>query len=68
VFVRPGAGAVPVAGRIARRYLRFGGVTSELGWPTATNFAIARGERVDFQHGYIRWIERTGRTRLTVTG
>jgi SpoIID/LytB domain protein len=68
VFGRPGAGTVPVTGKIARRYLRFGGVTSRLGWPTATNFAIPRGERVDFQHGYIRWIKKTGRTRLTVTG
>jgi SpoIID/LytB domain protein len=64
-----GTGAVPVIGKpINARYLQAGGVRSRLGWPVRTNRKTARGERVDFQHGFIVYLADTHRTRLRITG
>lgn len=68
VYSRPSTGTVPVLGAIATRYLSEGGVWSDLGWPTETNFAITGGERVNFEHGYITWSRKAGTTKVQVTG
>ena len=68
VYTNPGTGTVPVLGRIAERYLLVGGVWSDLGWPTETNFDVAGGQRVNFQHGYITWSRKDDRTQVSVTG
>ncbi len=67
IFSSERTGTVPVMGKIAKRYLRVGGLRSGLGWPTRGNFDIKRGERVNFQHGYIKWIASTNRTRMRIT-
>ena len=66
VYSNRATGTVPLIGRIAKRYLRYGGVTSDLGWPTGTNFNIPRGERADFEHGYIAYFKDTNTTRVRV--
>jgi len=66
IYTNRGTGTVPLVGRVARRYLRYGGVKSALGWPTATNFNTPRGERANFEHGYIAWFKDTHRTRVHV--
>jgi stage II sporulation protein D len=67
VFSSERTGTVAVAGKIARRYLRFGGVGSELGWPVRGNVETRRGEKVEFEHGVIRWYADSNRTRLRIT-
>jgi uncharacterized protein with LGFP repeats len=57
--------AVAVVRRaVVRRYVRAGGVNSELGWPTRTNVRTRTGERVRFQHGVIVWNRTTHRTAV----
>jgi SpoIID/LytB domain protein len=68
VYANPDTGTVPVIGLIGERYRSVGGVGSDLGWPTRTNFATTGGERVNFEHGYITWSKSTNRTQLRVTG
>lgn len=60
-------GTVPVLGEIAERYLDEGGLRSGLGWPTRSNYEIARGERVDFEHGWIKYLSDTGTTKVRRT-
>ena len=64
IYSHRGTGTVPLLGRIADRYLRLGGVGSELGWPTGTNFVIPGGERADFEHGYIEYLKDTNRASV----
>ena len=66
IFSNEATGTVPVLGRHARRYLRYGGVKSDLGWPTQTNTKAPRGERVEFQRGYLIRYDRTGKVRVRV--
>jgi stage II sporulation protein D len=68
IYSNAGAGTVALLGRIADRYLRYGGVSSNLGWPTRTNVATSRGERAEFEHGYIAYFEDTDRTRVRLYG
>lgn len=67
IYSKRATGTVPVLGRIAKRYLRFGGAASELGWPTVTNFATPGGERADFEHGYIEYHAETSTTSVRVS-
>ena len=60
-------GTVAVMGAIADRYLREGALRSGLGWPVRSNQPTRTGERVDFQHGWIKWNETTGATTLRRT-
>ncbi len=57
-FTRP---AMPrtVVGPIDRAYRAEGWIRA-LGWPTTSNYSVARGERVDFERGSIVWNRRTG--------
>jgi SpoIID/LytB domain protein len=55
-------GTVLVSGPVAKRYVTEGELRSGLGWPTGTNRAVRDGERVDFEHGYIRWFRSSGKT------
>ncbi|MGZ4428875.1 MAG: SpoIID/LytB domain-containing protein [Nocardioidaceae bacterium] len=67
IFSNARTGTVPVTGGIADRYLRYGGVHSDLGWPTGANTVTSSGERATFEHGTITWNKRTGRTAVTLT-
>jgi stage II sporulation protein D len=60
-------GTVAVVGKIARRYLRFGGIRSDLGWPVRGNVETRSGERVEFEHGVIRWYADGDRTSIRIT-
>ena len=60
-------GGVMVTGAISRAYLRAGELKSGLGWPLGTNYAVRGGQRVDFEHGYIRWFRKSGTTRVVRT-
>jgi SpoIID/LytB domain protein len=64
IYLNVPAAPVVVNGAIYRRYLAEGGFRSGLGWPTTSNRAVPRGQRVDYEHGYILWIRRTGATRV----
>jgi SpoIID/LytB domain protein len=61
-------GTVAVLGAVATRYLREGGLRSDLGWPVRSSYPTARGERADFEHGSITWVEASGATRVRRTG
>lgn len=67
IYWREASGAVLVHGAIERRYIGEGGLASPLGWPLKMNYAVPGGERVDYQHGYIRWDRKSGSTRVVVT-
>jgi stage II sporulation protein D len=67
IYWREASGAILVYGAIDRRYVREGGLASPLGWPLGMNYAVPGGERVDYQHGYIRWDRASGSTRMVVT-
>lgn len=58
------SGTVAVTGPIVQRYRREGGVRSALGWPVRANYTTARGERADFQNGWIELDRETGDTRV----
>ena len=58
---------VAVSGAIDKRYGAEGGIRGSLGWPTSSNRAVPRGQRVDFEHGYILWIRKTGATEVVRT-
>ena len=58
---------VAVTGAIDKRYGAEGGIRGSLGWPTSSNRAVPRGQRVDFEHGYILWIRKTGATQVVRT-
>jgi stage II sporulation protein D len=64
IYAKRANRTVPVIGKIAKRYRNAGGVYSKLGWPVRTNFATPRGQRVNFEHGYIWWSRATGRTTV----
>jgi stage II sporulation protein D len=66
IFYQPQIGAVPLTGAISKTYLANKGVASPLGWPVKGNFATAKGQRANFQHGYIAWNRTTGRTRIVI--
>jgi stage II sporulation protein D len=68
IWTKADTGTVAVLGPIMDRYVKLRGVTSGLGWPTESNFTTRRGERVNFEHGYIAWFKDTGRIRVRVTG
>jgi len=67
VYWRVASGAVLVHGAIERRYIDEGGLASPLGWPLKMNYTVPGGERVDYQHGHIRWDRKSGSTRVVVT-
>jgi stage II sporulation protein D len=66
IFQNRGTGVFPVIGPIGKRYLRERHERSGLGLPVSTNYEIPRGERVDFEHGWIKWIAELRRTRVRV--
>ena len=66
VFSRSATGTVPLWGPIATAYLDAKGVASPLGWPTRGNRPTTRGERADFEHGYIAWNKTTNQTRIVI--
>jgi uncharacterized protein with LGFP repeats len=68
IFSSERTGTVPLLGKIARRYLRAGGLHSGLGWPVRGTVETRRGEKVVFEHGVIRWYSDSGRTRLRIRG
>jgi uncharacterized protein with LGFP repeats len=59
-------GAVAVYGSIYARYVALGGVTSSLGYPTRSEYAVPGGRASDFQRGTITWTAATGRTVVTM--
>ena len=67
IYSREKTGTVAVLGKIAERYLDEGGVGSDLGWPVRSNVAITRGERADFEHGWIKWFSDTKTTKVRIT-
>jgi SpoIID/LytB domain protein len=67
VYSNEGTGTVALAGRIAERYLAEHGLKSGLGWPVRGNYAISRGERADFEHGFVKWLSDTKTTRVRIT-
>jgi uncharacterized protein with LGFP repeats len=66
IWSNAATGTVPVTGKIATRYLGYGGVTSDLGWPTHTNVTTSTGEKVTFEHGYATWSKTTGHVTMHV--
>jgi stage II sporulation protein D len=66
IFRRQKKVAVPLLGRISQRYLVSGGVDSALGWPVRSNFTIRRGERAEFQHGYVAHFTDVDRVRTRI--
>jgi stage II sporulation protein D len=66
IFRRPGHGRVALLGRVSQRYTHVGGVASALGWPVRSNFAVSRGERAEFQHGYIAHFHDVDRVRVRI--
>ena len=65
IYSEPSVGTVALSGPILDAYRAAGGVRrSGLGWPTEGNFTTRRGERANFQDGYIVWVERTQSTRV----
>ena len=54
IYFKTPAAPVVVTGAIDKRYLAAGGLTSGLGWPTTSNYAVPGGERVDFDKRYVR--------------
>jgi stage II sporulation protein D len=63
-FKRPDAPVV-VTGAIDKRFIAEGGLTSGLGWPTTSTYAVSGGQRVDYEHGSITWNRKTGATTVT---
>jgi SpoIID/LytB domain protein len=67
VYLHKPADPVTVTGRIDARYRSLGDVAGRLGWPTTSNFAVRVGERVNFEHGWIRHNTETGGLRVVYT-
>ncbi|MGZ5417500.1 MAG: SpoIID/LytB domain-containing protein [Nocardioides sp.] len=67
IFSSERTGTVAVTGKIAKRYLAEGGLKSDLGWPVRGNVATTRGERADFEHGFIKWFAESRTTKVRVT-
>jgi len=65
VIWSPATGAQAVYGSIHTRYLALGGVTSPLGYPTRSEYAVPGGRASDFEHGRITWTAGTGSTVVT---
>jgi stage II sporulation protein D len=63
-FKRPGAPVV-VTGEIDKRFMAERGLKSGLGWPTASNYDVPGGQRVDYENGFITWDRRAGTTTVT---
>ncbi|WP_138732316.1 N-acetylmuramoyl-L-alanine amidase [Modestobacter excelsi] len=55
VIWSPATGARAVYGGIYTRYAALGGVTSQLGYPTRSEYAVPGGRASDFEHGRITW-------------
>jgi uncharacterized protein with LGFP repeats len=66
VFWTPARGPVAVYGAIHTRYAEMGGVTSALGQPIRSEYAVPAGRASDFEHGRITWDARTGAVSVTV--
>lgn len=67
IYSNEGTGTVAVMGQIAERYLAEGGLESALGWPVRGNFTVRRGERVDFEHGSVTWLEDSKVTKVRIS-
>jgi uncharacterized protein with LGFP repeats len=67
VYSNESTGTVALAGKIAERYLAEHGLKSGLGWPVRGNYAISRGERADFEHGFVKWFSATRTTKVRIT-
>jgi uncharacterized protein with LGFP repeats len=66
VFWTPAGGPVAVYGSIHARYAALGGVTSSLGYPTRSEYAVPGGRASDFEHGRITWTASTGSIVVTM--
>jgi uncharacterized protein with LGFP repeats len=64
IYLKSPSAPVVVTGAIDRRFLAEGGFRSGLGWPTTSNHWARGGQRVEFEHGFIRWFRRSGATRV----
>jgi hypothetical protein len=54
-----------VRGKVFRRYLHVGGAQGDLGFPVTEVRFGAKGSTARFQHGVIRYDQKTGRTTVT---
>ena len=66
IYSQEKTGTVAVLGKIAERYLDEGGLESRLGWPVRSNVATRRGERADFERGWIKWFSDTRTTKVRI--
>ncbi|MCA0146229.1 LGFP repeat-containing protein, partial [Blastococcus sp. LR1] len=65
VFWTPALGPQAVYGSIFARYQALGGVTSRLGYPTTSEYAVPGGRANDFEQGRITWNATTGAVTVT---
>jgi uncharacterized protein with LGFP repeats len=65
VFWKASVGPQAVYGTIFARYQELGGVTSRLGYPTSSEYAVAGGRANDFERGRLTWNARTGAVTVT---
>ncbi|SFT69993.1 LGFP repeat-containing protein [Actinopolyspora lacussalsi subsp. righensis] len=57
-------GAHSVQGAIRAHWLKLGAEKSWLGFPKSNEYGVKNGRRSDFQHGYIVWNSKTGKTKV----
>ena len=64
IFYLRGVGAHELYGKVVRAYLRRGGPSSRLGFPTTAPRRFSRGVSARFEHGVLR-VYRSGKVKLS---
>ena len=65
IYASPTAGAHELYGKVLRKYLKRGGPTGRLGFPTTSPHRVKRGVAAGFEHGVLK-VFRSGRVKVTV--